>query len=296
MRLSYLNNQFIPHNEALVHIEDRGFQFADGIYEVILFANNKLIDADEHINRLFGGLNEIGIKINKSKKEIHDIIIECFSKNNLSDGYVYLQITRGQHARIQTCPDVEATITMSVSPRKIISSAEFEKGFSAATAQDVRWLKCNIKTVGLLAASLTRHKVDHLGACEAILVRLKDYFGLTPTEVQLNNGTVTEGCFSNLFIVDQNNNLITKNADNLILQGITRNRIIALAQKNGINVIEKEFTRLELYAAKEVFLTSTTLFVRPIISIDGKQIGDGKVGEISRKLMGLYQEFVEASK
>jgi len=278
MRISFLNNQFLNHDKAFVHIEDRGFQFADGIYEVIFFHQGRLIDADPHIKRLFRSLHEMKIEHNFSEAEIKKISLELFAKNNLQDGFVYMQITRGATNRVPNCPSgLQPTIVMTVSPAKKFTPEEFDAGLSLMTHDDFRWQRCDIKSVGLIASSMSNQKARDMGFNDVVFIRDK---------------IVTESSFSNFFIVDKNETLITKDADNLVLQGITRNRIIDLAKKHSIKVVEKSFTIEEAFQAQECFLTSSTLAVRPVVKIDGKNIGDGKVGKITRQLSKLYQEFL----
>jgi D-alanine transaminase len=277
-RISYLNGEFLPHEKCLVHIEDRGFQFADAIYEVTLFENGKLIDGDAHLERLFRSLREVKIEHNLKKDDLIKMQLELFSRNKMNGGTCYMQITRGQHNRVPYVPkNLTPTISATVSERKKISAEEFEKGFTAMTHEDIRWQRCDIKTVGLLASTLMNQKAKDAGFDDMIFVR---------------NGIVTEGSYANAFIVDANDTLITKDADNLILCGITRNRLIDLAKKCGIKVIEKKFGIEELMKAKEVFLTSSSLIVRPIVKIDGKNIADGKPGKIARLLNEAYKEFI----
>jgi D-alanine transaminase len=280
IRISFLNGQFIDHSQAFVHIEDRGFQFADAVYEVVLFANKKLVDFKPHFERLIRSLNEINIKHNIKIAEIEKIALELFAKNAMENGSVYMQITRGQANRMPWLPkDIEPSIIMTVSPAKVLSDEEFENGASMMTHEDIRWQRCDIKTVGLLAQTLINQKAKDLGFDDALFVR---------------NGIVTEATYSNFFIVDENDALITRAADNLILQGITRNRIIDLALKNGIKVLEKNFGVDEVLKAKEAFTSSSTLMLRPITKLDGKQIGKGKAGEITKKISELYKQFIQS--
>ncbi len=277
-RISYVNGKFIDHEQTTIHLEDRGFQFADGVYEVILFHNQKLVDFDWHIERLNRSLKEIGISFAYKKEELRQVFLMLFEKNHLSDGFVYLQITRGVAPRTQICPDgLKPTIVATVSKSKKISDEEFNEGFAAITHPDLRWLRCDIKSIGLLASVMAKHKAEGVGAVEAILHR---------------DGEVTEGSFSNIFIVNKSGQLQTHPANNLILCGITRNRIIELGHQNNIKTEQHVFSVDELLAAREVFLTSSTLMVRPIVKIDGKKIGDGKVGVVTKKLNQLYREFV----
>jgi D-alanine transaminase len=276
-RISFLNGEFLPHEKCFVHIEDRGFQFADGIYEVTLFKNGKLIDGDAHLDRLFRSLREINITHNFSKEELKKMMLELFSRNKMNDGTCYLQITRGQHIRTPQCPkNLTPTIISTVVEGKKLSAEEFEKGFSVLTHQDIRWSRCDIKTVGLLASTLMNQKAKDSGADDMIFIR---------------DGFVTEASFANAFIVDQNDVITTADADNLILCGITRNRLIDLAKQKGLKTLERKFTLVELMAAKEVFLTSSSLILRPVVKIDGKMIADGKVGKIARILSEAYREF-----
>ncbi len=277
-RISYLNGQFLKHENCLIHIEDRGFQFADGAYEVTLFKNGKLIDGDAHLERFFRSLHELQINHNFSKEQLIEIQLELFKRNNMAEGTCYMSITRGQHPRTPNCPkEITPTISATVSPHKKVSEEEFERGFTAMTHDDIRWLRCDIKSVALLASTLMNQKAKDNGFNDIIFVR---------------DGIVTEASFANAFIVDKNNVIVTKPADNLILQGITRNRLLKLAQEKGLKTAERNFTLEEMLAAKEVFLTSSSLILRPVVKVNEKIIGDGKPGEVARVLNGAYGEFL----
>lgn len=278
-RISFLNGKFLPHEECLVHIEDRGFQFADGAYEVTLFENDKLVDGDAHIQRFFRSLNEMKIPHNFSAEFLRKMQLDLFAKNNLSEGTCYIQITRGFANRIPYFPkDLEATISATVSPRKRMTKEEFERGFSFITHDDIRWKRCDIKSVALFPSSMVNQDAKNQGFDDAIFVR---------------DGFVTEGTFANIFIVDKNDVLITRAPDNFILQGITRNRLIELAKAKGLKVAERNFTIDEMLAANEVFLTSSSLLVRPAREINGKAIGgDGKNRKIANILSQAYNDFI----
>lgn len=277
-RISYLNGKFLPHEDCKISIEDRSVQFGDGVYEVILFKNNKLIDDVFHIERLFRSLNEVKIEHNFNQDFFQNLAKTLFEKNNLNEGSIYLQISRGVMNRIQNCPTgFEPTIISTVSPLKKFTQEEFEEGISVITSDDIRWSRVDIKSLNLLPAVLTNQKAKDLNFNDAIFVR--DNF-------------VTEGTFANVFIVDKNNKLITRNADNFILCGITRNRIIELAKKRGLEVEERKFNVEELKKAKEVFLTSSTLIVRAVVKVDEIVIGS-KAGEISKLLRNDYLDFIE---
>jgi len=277
MDIIYLNGQFKPYQDALIHIEDRGMEFADGVYEVILYHNNKLIDADLHLDRLFNSLNGLEIKINFNKLAIKEIILKLFAKNKQKNGVVYLQITRGFNKRTQAIeknlkPTIFAKINQLTS-----SIAKLASPIKVITTQDIRWKRCDIKSIALIAGSMAKQKALDLGCEDAVFIK---------------DSMVMEASFANVFMVDQGNNLVTRFTDNHILGGITRQRIINLAQENNIKLIEKAFSYSELLNAKEVFITSSTLLVRAVKQIDNKLIGQGKIGHITKKLHNLYQDFI----
>ncbi len=281
-RISFLNGEFLPHEKCFVHIEDRGFQFADGAYEVTLFENGKLVDGDLHLARLMRSLKELNIEHNFTLEELTKIQLELFYKNNFStSAFCYLQITRGVANRMPACPKgLKNTIVATVSPKKIISTEEFENGYKVMTHDDIRWHRCDIKTVNLLASTLVNQKAKDAGFDDAIFVR---------------DGVVTEATYANVFIVDDKKNLITHPANNHILQGITRNRLIKIAQKNNINVIEKTFGIEEMMKSCEVFLTSSTLIIRPVFQINGQEILGKKNASnpsFSKILSDYYKEFI----
>ena len=284
-RISYLNGEFLPHEKCFVHIEDRGFQFADGAYEVTLFENGKLVDGDLHLQRLMRSLNELNIEHNFTLEELTKIQLELFAKNNFStSAFCYLQITRGFSNRMPSCPKgLKNTIVATVSAKKIISTEEFENGYKVMTHDDIRWHRCDIKTVNLLASTLVNQKAKDAGFDDAIFMR---------------DGIVTEATYANVFIVDDKKNLITHPANNNILQGITRNRLIKIAQKNNINVIEKTFGIEEMMKSCEVFLTSSTLIIRPVFQINGQEILGRKNASnpsFSKILSDHYKEFILSS-
>lgn len=277
-RISYLNGEFLPHDQCLVHIEDRGFQFADGVYEVTLFEGGKLIDGDAHIERFFRSLRELKIEHNFSADELKKIQFELFSRNKMTAGTCYMQVTRGATNRVPWVPkNLKPTISATVSLRKKVSAEEFERGFSLMTHEDIRWQRCDIKTVNLLASSMINQKAKDAGFDDVVFVR---------------NEIVTEASFANAFIVDKHETLITKPANNHILCGITRNRLIKIAQEKGLKVEERNFSVAEMMNASEVFLTSSSLILRPISQIDGQKISDGKNRKIARILNDAYDQFI----
>lgn len=279
-RISFVNGEYLPHEKCFVHIEDRGFQFADGAYEVTLFENGKLIDGDLHIERFFRSLREMKIEHNFSADFLREMQLQLFAKNNLDFATCYMQITRGFANRVPYLPkDMQATISATVSPGKKMPASDFERGFSFMTHEDIRWKRCDIKSVALFAASMINQEAKNQGFDDAIFLR---------------DGVVTEGSFANLFMV-KNNVLITHPADNFILCGITRNRFIKLAATQGIKCEERKFTLDELLDADEVFLTSSSLILRPAREINGKMIGEnGKNRQMATLLNKLYGEFLKS--
>ncbi len=284
-RVSFINNEFLPHQNCMIHIEDRGFQFADGAYEVILFKNNKLIDGEAHFSRFDRTLSALNIIHNFTHQFLSDVCLKLFEYNNLKEGTVYLQITRGCTPRFPSIPkNIKPTIIATVIPLKATNEAEFDNGYTAIIEPDIRWHRCNLKTTSLIASSLANQKAKDMGFDDAIMFRE----GLD----------ITEASYANVFIVDDNGNLITRQADNMILCGITRNRIIELAKANNIKVQEHLFKIDTLLKAKEIFLTSSSLIIRPIVKVNYQnnnyQIADGKVGAIAKSLRQYYRDFVNS--
>jgi len=279
-KISFLNGEFLPHEKCLVSIEDRGFQFADGAYEVTLFENNKLIDGNNHLLRMMRSLKELNIYHNFTIDYLSKIQLELFQKNNISSNHTcYIQITRGNHTRIPSCPkNIVPTICATIAPRKNFSDEEFFLGIKVMTHDDIRWQRCDIKTVNLLASTLINQIAKDRGFDDAIYIR---------------NNMITEATYANIFIVDNQNNLITPPASNNILCGITRNRLIEIAKDKNLNVIEKNFGTDELFSSQEAFLSSSSLIIRPINQIDNKIIKN-KYDEnsIAFKLKTEYLKFI----
>lgn len=277
-RISYLNNKFLPHQDCLVHIEDRAFQFGDGVYEVILFENNKLIDFSGHYQRLNRSLKELKINFTISYDDLENIILELFKKNNLQTGSSYIQVSRGVTPRIQSFPPqtTSPTFSINVSPKRQFSQSDFNQGISVMTHQDIRWQRCDIKSLNLLAPSMLNQKAKDLGFDDVIMIR--DNF-------------ITEASFANVFIINNNNQLQTTTADNHILRGITRDRIIKIAKDLKLEVIEQKFSPQQLENSQEIFLTSSTLKVRPVTKVNNKIITNS-AGKITSKIAKAYQDFI----
>ena len=278
-RIAYVNGQYRPHGQATVHIEDRGFQFADGVYEVWSVFDGKLADFEGHLTRLHRSLNELRITIPMSEAALTRVLQETVRRNRIVEGIVYLQVTRGTARRDHPFPAEGTPPSVIVTARSIPLSkgnASAAKGVAVTTHPDIRWGRCDIKTVGLLPNVLAKQAAKEKGAAEAWMV---DEAGL-----------VTEGSSTNAWIVDEDGVLRTRDAQANILRGITRAAVMALVADEGLKIEERAFTVDEVKRAKEAFYTSASGFVMPATSIDGTKIGDGKPGPVATKLRDLYLE------
>ena len=278
-RVAYVNGQYLPHGEATIHVEDRGFQFADGVYEVWAVFDGRLADFDGHMTRLVRSLTELRIDVPMTKAALTRVLKETVRRNRVRNGIVYLQITRGTARRDHPFP-AQATppsiIVTSHSRNLAQSDAQATRGVAVITVPDIRWGRCDIKTVGLLPNVLAKQAARDRGAYEAWMV---DDMGL-----------VTEGASTNAWIVDANGKLRTRDTQANILNGITRTAILGLIAAEGIVLDERPFSVDEAKAAREAFFTSAGAFVMPAVSIDGARIGDGKPGPITTRLRALYLE------
>ena len=272
-RIAYVNGKYVHHKLASVHIEDRGYQFGDGVYEVVLILNGKLIDLDGHIRRLERSLNEIEIQLSFNLKIFEPIINRLMKMNFLKNGIVYIQVTRGVASRDHKYPkSVNASIVMTI--KHINISQKLQKnGQKAITVEDQRWKRRDIKTIQLLPNCIAKEKANKEGAYEAIMI--------------MGDGTVSEGSSSNVWLVKKNQ-LITREANFNILNGITRKAILKIAKVKNLNIEERKFDIKEMLDSDEVFITSATSIVTGITEIDGKKINNGKIGSISKKLRDYY--------
>lgn len=276
--ITYVNGQYLPEEQATVSVFDRGFLFADAVYEVTAIINGKLVDFENHIARLQRSCHELQLDLPYSVDEIKQIHTQLIERNNINEELIYLQFTRGNaKQRNFLFPDKETKPTLVLFAQKtnIVDSLKVKNGITAVTVEDIRWGRCDIKTVALLAASLAKEHAKQQGADDAIFVK---------------DGIVTEGSSSNCFIVNQYNQLQTRGLTHEILPGITRKAVISLAQEQGIEIIEKAFSLEEMLTAKEVFMTSATTLVCPVIKINHQVIGDGKPGSIAIRLREIYLE------
>jgi len=282
-RISYVNGRYIPHAKAFVHIEDRGFQFADGIYEVIAMMNGVLIDANLHIERLQRSLKEISIKMPVSPSTMLYIIEELRRRNNnIKKCSVYIQVTRGVSPRAHSFPakSLKPTLIITLNKISIPSEQEYENGISVITLPDIRWGRCDIKSISLLPNILAKQKAVEAGAKEAWFFEDKN--------------VITEGSSSNCYIIDKSGFMRTYPENENVLGGVTRKVTLSIANNQCIKVKESPFNIEELYEAKEAFATSTTIGVMAVTKVNGKKIGTGKAGLITKKLSKLYNDRVRA--
>ena len=272
-RIAYLNSKYINFNQAKIHIEDRGLQFSDSVYEVVSFYNRKLIDFNFHIKRLKYSLKELQIKYIVKEEKLKKIFNKIIRLNKIRNGIVYLQITRGVQSRDHDYRNnlIPNLIIYIINKKLNLPNSNF-KGKKAITYKDLRWKRRDIKTVSLLANVLAKKEAVRKKAYEAILI---------------DNGKITEATASNVWIV-KNNKLITHPSNTDILKGITRESIKRIIKTNKLQLNEKSFTLKQLYNADEVFITSSTNLVTPITKIDSKIINKGKIGDISLQLATLY--------
>jgi D-alanine transaminase len=277
-RFAYVNGRFVRHADASVHIEDRGYQFADGVYEVLTILAGALVDEVGHLARLKRSLGELRIAMPFTESVLKLVMRGLVRRNGVTDGYLYLQITRGVAPRDFKFPkQSKSAIVMTTRRQKFPPSMPDDAGVSVVTVPDIRWARRDIKSIGLLAQVLAKQAAAEAGAFEAWMVG--------------PDGFVTEGSSSNAWIVTKDGVLVTRQADHMILHGITGNSIERLAAEAGIRVERRPFTLAEAHEAREAFLTSATTFCIAITEIDGRPIANGHPGELSRSLRQSYFDY-----
>lgn len=276
MGIGYINGKFTNLDDLVLPIDERGHQFGDGVYEVIRVYNGKPFMFEEHLDRLMTSAKAIKLPITQTKEDFHQLILKAVDKSQLQNCNVYLQITRGIVTRNHLFPDVPVSITMTVRPAKTIAQDKREKGETAIFHEDERWANCYIKSLNLLPNILAKQTAYEAGCFEAILVK---------------DGFVTEGTSSNVFIVKEGK-VFTTPLSKQILPGITRIAVNNVAKLLDIDFIEKHFTSDELLEADEVFVTSTTSEVLPIVKVESKEIGNGKPGVITNRIHQKFLEFI----
>lgn len=283
-RIAYVNGRYTAHADAHVHIEDRGYQFADGVYEVCEIRRGRLIDERRHLDRLERSLAELRIAMPMSRAALGVVLRQVALRNRVRDGFVYLQVTRGVAPRdhaFPTRPTRPALVvtTRSTDPAKAARTAE--KGVAVITVPDNRWDRVDIKTVGLLPNALAKQAAREAGAAEAWFVD--------------RDGFVTEGSSTNAWIVTSDGVLVTRPAEHGILRGITRTVVLDVAAAEGIRVEERAFTVAEAQAAREAFITAATQLVMPVVRIDDRPVANGAPGSVATRLRARFHDFAEAA-
>ncbi len=273
-RIAYVNGRFTRHRDAAVHIEDRGYQFADAVYEVIAVQNGRFVDEEPHLDRLDRSLREIRIAPPAGRPALKRILRETVRRNRVRNGIVYMQVSRGVARRDHAFPAHRNSSLVVTARSTMAKSAARAGGVSVVTTEDIRWKRCDIKTVGLLPNVLAKQKAAEAGAYEAWMIAA--------------DGTVTECTSANAWIVAAGREVVTRPPTHAILNGITRRTVRAIAEREGYSVVERVFTLDEVRAAAEAFLTSTTSHVMPVVRIDDATVGDGRPGPLTAALQAHY--------
>jgi D-alanine transaminase len=281
-RIAYVNGAYVPHSEAAVHVEDRGYQFADGVYEVCEVRHGVIVDLTRHLDRLGRSLAELRIDWPMSRAALVHVIRQVLKRNRVKNGLFYLQVTRGVARRdhVFPAPSTRPSIVITAkNTNPAVIAAKNANGIRAITVADNRWDRVDIKTVGLLPNALARQAAKEQGAQEAIFVDA--------------DGRVKEGAATNVWIVDKDGTLITRPADHGILRGITRTTLMDVAAKLGLDVREDYFSVDDMLAAREVFITAATSICFPVVEIDGKTIANGHPGSVSQKIREAFFDIAE---
>ena len=273
-RIVYVNGEYLAEEDAKVSIFDRGFLFADGVYEVTSVLDRKIVEFPGHCARLRRSLAELDMKNPIEEDTLLEIHRELVRRNDLNEGVIYLQVTRGEADRDFAYPkDAEPTLVLFTQEKALVDTATAENGIKVISVPDIRWGRRDIKTVQLLAPSMCKMAAKAQGCDDAWMVE---------------DGFVTEGTSNNAYIVTQAGTLVTRNLSNSILHGITRASVLRMAREAQIKIEERPFTIEEAQAAAEAFVTAASTFVGPVVEIDGATIGDGLPGPISKRLREIY--------
>lgn len=278
-RIAYVNGSYVPYHHAQVHAEDRGFQFADGVYEVMACIGGRFADERGHLDRLERSLAEMRIAMPVARPVLRFIIREVVRRSRLKNAGVYLQITRGAAVRDFKFPEpgTPPSLVVIASPFTFEGNPRVEKGITVVTVPDLRWKRRDIKTVGLLAQSLAKQEALDRGAQDAWMVD--------------DDGYVTEGSASNAWIVTRDGRLMTRQVSHDILRGVTRTAIEHLCAEKGLTLVEQAFTPQQAYEAAEAFSSAATGLTVPVIEIDGHVIGDGRPGPVVRDIYKAYRDY-----
>ena len=281
-QFAYVNGSFVPLADAKVSVFDRGFLFADGIYEVSAVLDGKLIDNDSHLARLERSVGEIELSLPETLPRIIELQKELIARNGLINGVIYMQVTRGAviPRDFMFPKDARPTFVMFTSEKDIVGAASAKTGIAVKTVADIRWARRDIKSVALLAQVLAKQAAAEAGCQEAWMIE---------------DGNVTEGGSSSAFILTQDDVLVTRQNSSAILPGCTRKAVTKLAEEHQLRVEERAFSVKEALAAKEAFITSASLFVQAVVTIDGQTVANGKPGPMTNRLREIYVEFARAT-
>jgi D-alanine transaminase len=282
VRIAYVNGRYRPGGAAMVHVEDRGYQFSDGVYEVCEVRDCRIIDERRHMERLARSLAELRIPMPMSNGALGVVMRECMRRNRVENGIIYLQITRGVAPRDHAFPATQIKPSVVVAARGLDFAGNERiaaEGVAVITVPDNRWERVDIKSVSLLPNVLAKQAARERGAREAWFID--------------RNGFVTEGSSSNAWIVTKEGRVVTRPAETGILRGITRSVLIEVIADQGISLEERAFTREEAYEAEEAFLTSASQLVLPVVRIDQQLIGDGRPGRVATRLRARFHDYAE---
>jgi D-alanine transaminase len=283
-RIAYVNGRYLPQAGAMVHIEDRGYQFGDGVYEVCEIRRGALIDEARHMERLRRSLDELAIAAPLAPGALALVIRQIIARNKIADGYLYLQVTRGVAPRDHSFPAKPVRPSLVITARAIDPArgeALAAKGVAVVSMPDLRWKRVDIKTIGLLPNVLARQAAKEKGAYEAWLIDA--------------DGMVTEGAASNAWIVGHDGVIVTRHIDNAILRGVTRTTLLDLIAADGFRLEERKFSLAEAKNAREAFMTGAATLVMPVVCIDGTPIGDGRPGALTISLRARFHSIAKAS-
>lgn len=283
-RVAYVNGQYVPHNAASVHVEDRGYQFADGVYEVCEIRHGRIIDERRHLDRLDRSLSELSIRNPFSRKSAGFIMREVIRRNRVKSGLIYMQITRGVARRDHGFPGTDVPPSVVMTAKSVPTGngeALAETGINVVTVPENRWDRVDIKSLSLLPNVLAKQKAREMGAKEAWFVGA--------------DGFVTEGSSTNAWIITKQGKVVTRPAEHGILRGITRTVVIESLKEEGLELEERPFTVAEALAAREAFITAASTLVMPVVEIDNRTIGNGHPGTIASNLRMKFHDYAEKS-
>jgi len=280
-RIVYLNGDYIPDHEAKISIFDRAVNFGDAIYDVAGVLDGKLVDFEHHMQRYFGSLEKLGIESPLTRDEILQAFRRLVEVNQLGEGLVYMQVTRGVAERDFVWPEgIQPTVFMFTQAKQAAENDAAHSGISLASAPDIRWARRDIKSVNLLGQVLAKKAAHDAGADEALMIDSEGY--------------VTE-CGSTSFFIVRADEILTRPLNNDILPGVTRRAIVALCAAKGLRLNQTRFTLEEALQADEAFISAASSYVLPVVTIDGHEIGTGKPGELTLRLREIYLQHVRAS-